>query len=31
LAAKAENKTQNQLIVDILTSALSEMPSRIGK
>lgn len=26
LAAKLENKTQNQLIVDILTSALSQMP-----
>ena len=26
IAAKAENKTQNQLIVDILTAALSRMP-----
>ncbi len=26
LAAKAEGKTQNQLIVDVLTSALSRMP-----
>ena len=26
LAAKAEKKSQNQLIIDLLTSALSEMP-----
>jgi hypothetical protein len=26
IAAKAENKPQNQLIVDILTAALSRMP-----
>jgi len=28
IAAKAEGKTQNQMIVDILTAALGEMPHR---
>jgi len=31
LAAKAEGKTQNQLIVDVLTSALSRIPGHIGE
>jgi len=31
VAAKIEGKTQNQLIVDILTSALSRMPHPVGE
>lgn len=31
LAAKVEGKTQNQLIVDILTSTLSKMPGPVGE
>lgn len=31
MAAKAEHKTQNDLIVDILTSALSRMPHSLDK
>lgn len=30
-AARIENKSQNDLIVDILTTALSKMPSPLGK